>query len=83
MPLIAYSCETCKTVIKKFVRAAKDAQPSFLCSKCGKELKKLLSAPSSSSKIVIDNGIQARAVEIQPDIIEINEQRSKINLREE
>lgn len=46
-------------------------------------MKKLLSAPSSSSKITVDNGFQARAVEIRPDIVEINEERSNKNLRED
>lgn len=46
-------------------------------------MKKILSSPSSSSKISVDNGVQARAVEISPDIIETNEERSKKNYREE
>jgi hypothetical protein len=46
-------------------------------------MKKLLSAPSSTSKITVDNGVQARAVEINPDIIEINEARANKNYREE
>jgi putative FmdB family regulatory protein len=83
MPLIAYSCEFCKTVIKKFVRTAKDAQSTFLCESCGKNVKKLLSSPSSASKIVVDNGVQARAVEITPNIIEINQERSNKDYREE
>lgn len=58
--------------------------PSFLiCTICSKNMKKLLSAPSSSSKITVDNGFQARAVEIRPDIVEINEERSNKNLRED
>lgn len=83
MPLIAFSCPFCKTIMKKYVRTAKDAQSSFLCDKCGNSLKKLLSAGSQSSKIVVDNGLQARAVEINPDIVEINEERSNKNLRED
>jgi putative FmdB family regulatory protein len=83
MPLIAYSCEACKTVVKKFIRTAKDAQSTFSCDSCGKNMKKLLSAPSSMSKIVIDNGVQARAVEIVPNIIEINQERSNKDYREE
>lgn len=83
MPLIAYSCEPCNSVIKKFVRAAKDAPSFLICANCSKNMKKLLSAPSSTSKITVDNGIQARAVEIHPDIVEINEERSNKNLRED
>jgi len=82
MPLIAYSCEG-KHVVKKFVRTAKDAPPFLICAICEKEMKKLLSGGSSSSKILVDNGFQARAVEINPDIVEINEDRSNKNLRED
>lgn len=82
MPLIAYSCE-CKYAIKKFYRSAKDAPTSLTCEKCSKEMKKQLSAPSSQSKIVVDNGIQARSVEIIPNIIEINEERANKNYRED
>jgi hypothetical protein len=82
MPLIAYSCE-CKNVIKKFFRQAKDAPAFFSCESCGKNMKKLLSAPSSASKIVIDNGVQARAVEITPDIVEINQERANKDYTEE
>lgn len=81
MPLIAYQCE-CGIATKKFVRSAKDAPASLIC-KCEKTMKKLLSAPSSASKISVDNGFQARAVEITPNILEINEERSNKNLRED
>jgi transcription initiation factor IIE alpha subunit len=82
MPLISYLCEG-KHVENKFYRQVKDAPASFLCPKCGKDMKKSLSAPSSSSKIVIDNGLQARAVEIIPDIVEINKERSEKNYKED
>ena len=83
MPLIAYSC-SCGHNLKKFFRQAKDAPASFICPSCNKDQsKKQLSSPSSSSKIVVDNGIQARAVEIMPDIIEINKSRSEKDYREE
>lgn len=77
-----YVCE-CKHVEKKFYRQVKEAPAFFLCPKCGKDMKKTLSAPFSSSKIVIDNGHQARSVEIIPDIIEINKARSEKNYKEE
>lgn len=82
MPLIAYGCN-CGHSLKKYTRQAKDAPASILCPKCNTDMKKLLSAPSSSSKITVDNGIQARAIEIMPDIIEINEARSKKDYRED
>lgn len=82
MPLIAYACE-CGSVNKKFIRMAKDVPSFLICAICSKKMKKLLSAGSQSSKILVDNGVQARAVEINPDIVEINEERSNKNLRED
>lgn len=82
MPIFNYQCK-CKNLVKKFHRLAKDAPATLNCEKCGQEMEKLLSAPSSSSKIVIDNGVQAKAVEIIPNIIELNEERSKKNYRED
>lgn len=83
MPLIAYKCD-CGHSVKKFMRQAKDAPASFVCPVCAvSEMKKQLSSPSSSSKITVDNGHQARAVEISPDIIEINKARSEKDYRED
>jgi hypothetical protein len=82
MPIFAYSCEE-KHLVKKFYRSAKDAPTCLICDECKKEMKKMLSAPSSGSKIVVDNGFQARAVEITPNIIEINQERANKNYREE
>lgn len=83
MPLIAYACK-CGNKDKKFVRQAKEAPASFLCPSCNQDdMKKQLSSPSTSSKITVDNGVQARAVEIMPDIIEINKARSEKDYRED
>lgn len=83
MPLIAYAC-LCGNTTKKMIRQAKDAPTSFLCPKCNiDQMKKQLSSPSSSSKIVIDNGVMARSVEITPDIISINKARSEKDYRED
>lgn len=82
MPLIAYACE-CNHSEKKFFRQAKDAPASVACKNCEKQMKKQLSSPTSSSKITVDNGVQARAVEIIPDIVEINKERSEKNYRED
>lgn len=81
MPLIHYLCE-CKFSLKKFFRQVKDAPAFFICLECGGKQKKMLSAPNSTSKIIVDNGVQARAVEINPDIIEINRARSEKDYRE-
>jgi hypothetical protein len=82
MPLIAYGCEN-SHVSKKFVRQAKDAPAFLICATCKSNMKKLLSSPSSISKITIDNGVQARSVEIIPNIVELNEERSSRTYRTE
>jgi hypothetical protein len=83
MPLIAYVC-SCGHSTKKLVRQVKDAPALLLCEHCNTEnMKKTLSAPSSTSKISVDNGVQARAVEINPDIIAINHERANKNYRED
>lgn len=82
MPLIAYLCE-CKNSKKKYFRQVKDVPAVIICDVCSKEMKKLLSSPTNSSKITVDNGVQARAVEIIPNIVEINEERSRKDYREE
>ncbi len=82
MPMINYECEECKNSFKKIFR--KPPFPSALiCDKCNGTMKRLLSAPNSSSKISVDNGVQARRVEISPDIVETNEARSNKNYRED
>lgn len=82
MPLIAYSCEN-QHISKKFVRQAKHAPASPMCDVCKQQMKRMLSAPSSVSKIVVDNGIQARAVEIIPNIVELNQEKSSRTYRSE
>lgn len=81
MPILVFTCGDHQT--KKFYRSAKDAPSSLTCDHCGKTSKKTLSAPSSGSKITVDNGVQARAVEIVPNIVELNEERSQKNYRED
>lgn len=82
MPLIAYACKN-GHVIKKSVRQAKDAPAHLPCAECDLKSVRQLGAPSSASKIVMDNGHQARAVEITPNIVEINEARANKDYRNE
>lgn len=81
MPLINYVC-SCGESTKKYLKSAKDALPSVKC-KCGLEAKKGFGATSSSHKIVIDNGLMSRRVEIDPNITEINDERSTRDYSEE
>ena len=57
------------------------APVEFACS-CGGEYKKQLSAPSSKSVVTIDNGFQAKAVEVNLDTIQSNEENSTKDFRE-
>lgn len=80
MPLICYLC-TCKKSVSKFWRVAKEAPSKIICA-CGLEMSKQLSAPSNASKIVIDNGVQSRQVEVDLNIIKSNEENSTKDFRE-
>lgn len=81
MPLINYVC-SCEKSLKKYFKSAKDATPTVKCE-CGLEAKKSFGATSSSHKITIDNGIMARRVEVDPNIMEINDERSAKDYSEE
>ena len=81
MPLLNYVC-FCQEVQKKYFKIARDA-PSMIKCKCGLEAKKAFGSTSSSHKIVVDNGLMARRVEIDPNINEINDERSAKNYSEE
>lgn len=83
MPLINYACDSCGEVTKKYFKSAKDALPSVKCSKCGSETKKAFGSTSSSHKITIDNGLMSRKLEIDPSIMEINDERSAKDYSEE
>lgn len=80
MPIIAYQCSD-GHVDKKFFRQVSKAPACVICKECNKEAKKILSAPTSLSKIVVDNGVQARAVEIIPNIIELNQEKASKDYR--
>jgi len=81
MPLISYAC-TCGEVTKKYLKSAKDSAASILC-KCGSEAKKVFGTTSSSYKVTIDLPGMARAVHVDPEIVEINDERSDRDFSEE
>jgi len=80
MPLISYLC-VCGRGLSKFYRLAKDA-PACMTCECGSEYKKRLSAPTNSSKIVVDNGFQAKATEVDLNVVESNIENSVRDFRE-
>ena len=81
MPLINYVC-SCGEGYKKYFKAAKEASTTIDC-KCGLKAKKSFGATSSSHKMVIDNGLMARRLEIDPEIMEINDVRARTDYTEE
>lgn len=81
MPLINYLC-SCGECFKKYLKSAKDAPPSVGC-KCGLEAKKSFGTTSSSHKITVDNGLMTRRLEVDPNIMEINDERASKDYTEE
>jgi hypothetical protein len=73
MPMIKFQCnnpDCTNEIIKLFVKL-KDIAPFLDCGQCGTgKLERQLSAPSSKSTQMIDNGTQARRVEVMDVIIE-------------
>lgn len=82
MPLISYPC-SCGMKISKYFKSVTDAPNSIICDKCGLEVKKGFGSTSSSHKIVIDSGTMARSIEVDPNIIQINDERSQKDYSEE
>lgn len=80
MPRILYLCLKCNGVDKKIYKNFKDIQNKIQCT-CGGELVRQLSSPTQRSKMVIDNGVQAKAVELDREIVEIIEDREKSELK--
>ena len=76
MPRIPYSCSECSKTKKKFYKTSKEIENKLECE-CGGELIRQLSSPSQKSTIVMDNGLQAKAIEINRDIVEIIEDREE------
>ena len=81
MPLIRYIC-ICGISFNKYKKNVTDAATSLPC-KCGLEAKKAFGLTSSNHLITIDNGLQSRAITIDPNIEEINRERSMKDYSEE
>jgi hypothetical protein len=75
MPRILYLC-SCGITTPYYLTIEK-ITPFKTCSSCQKEAKRVLSGPASLNKITVDNGVSAKAVEIIPNILELNEERRK------
>lgn len=76
--IVLYICNNpdCKNEIKKSFRNYKDVAPFLDCGACGTgKLERTLQAPSSKSTQFIDNGSQARRVEVMDAVIEKERQK--------
>jgi hypothetical protein len=71
--MLNFGCRQCGTACSRFFRRAEGAA---LKCKCGADMDRTLSAPTASSRLTVDNGSQARAVEIVPEILKLNEERA-------
>ncbi len=73
MPMISFKCNNpdCDNSIVKMFTKVKDIPPFLDCGACGTgKLERQLGAPSSKGTQIIDNGIQARRVEVMNDVVE-------------
>jgi len=71
--IIYYACNNpdCDNGIKKSFTSHKDIAPFLDCAACGTgKLERQLFAPSSKSTQIIDNGVQAKQVEIMDVVVE-------------
>ena len=75
---IHYECQDCKNHKKKLYRTSKDILDELPCEKCEKGiLERQLSSPSSKCTQIIDNGVQAKQVEVMDVVIEKETERMK------
>lgn len=81
MPRIAYYCGPCDKFTKKFYKSSKDIEKKIDCD-CGGEMLRKLSSPSSKSTMVVDNGVQAKATELDRNIVEIIEDREEASFKQ-
>jgi len=80
MPRISYKCEACGETKKKYYSKAKSIKNTIECE-CGEEMARKLSSPSNKSKMIVDNGVQAKATELDRDIVDIIEDREKASTK--
>ena len=78
--LISFECNNpdCDNSITKYYKNAKDISPFLDCGACGTgKLERMLGAPSSKSTQFLDNGAQARKVEVMSAVVEKEQEKLK------
>ena len=67
--LVKYNCEDCGATVSKYFKKAKDVPDEIECE-CGEDMERMLGAPATKSTQFVDNGLQARRVELSSEIIQ-------------
>ena len=78
MPMIIFKCNNpeCDNQITKMFTKIADIAPFLDCGACGTgKLERQLGAPSSKSTQIIDNGSQARRIEVMNDVVQKEQDR--------
>lgn len=80
MPMIIFKCNNpdCTNQITKFFRTPDKIPPFLDCGECSiGKMEKQLSAPTSNKTQIVDNGVQARQVELMDEVVE--QEQDKLN----
>lgn len=78
MPMIEFQCNNpeCDNNITKYYKKIDDIPPFLDCGACGTgKLERGLSTPGTKSTQYVDNGLQARKVEVSKDIVEKEQEK--------
>jgi hypothetical protein len=78
--LIKFVCNNpdCQNEISKFFKSHKDIPPFLDCGACGVgKMERQFDAPSTKSVVMVDNGVQGRAVEVMDAVIEKEQNKIK------
>lgn len=70
--LIDYQCNNpdCPNKTTKWYKTAKDIVGIIPCGECGTGfLERQLGAPATKTTQIVDNGLQARAVEVNSEVV--------------
>lgn len=80
--LINFVCNNpdCNNSVEKFIKKVSDIPPFLDCGECGTgKLERQLGAPFTKTTMVVDNGIQAKQVEVSTEVVLKEEEKSRRN----
>jgi hypothetical protein len=74
--LITFKCNGCGNKITKYFKRVEDIPSFLLCGECGiGTLERQLLPPSNKSTQEIDNGLQAKKIEISNSVVDKESER--------